>query len=48
MRLQRSGAIINISSVAARENSYPLVRQSGTRKAPPPTAISVTWDIGFA
>ena len=23
MRLQRSGAIINISSVASRENSYP-------------------------
>jgi hypothetical protein len=25
MRRQRAGAIINISSVAARENSYPLV-----------------------
>ena len=31
MRLQRSGAIINISSVAARENSYPLVTYKATK-----------------
>src|SRR6201981_3780513 len=33
MRLQRSGAIINISSVAARENSYPLVTYKATKAA---------------
>jgi NAD(P)-dependent dehydrogenase (short-subunit alcohol dehydrogenase family) len=33
MRLQRSGAIINISSVAARENSYPLVTYKVTKAA---------------
>jgi len=33
MRLQRSGAIINISSVAARENSYPLVTYKATKVA---------------
>src|ERR1700736_3791619 len=33
MRLQRSGAIINISSVAARENSYPLVSYKATKAA---------------
>ena len=32
MRLQRSGAII-ISSVAARENSYPLVTYKATKAA---------------
>jgi NAD(P)-dependent dehydrogenase (short-subunit alcohol dehydrogenase family) len=33
MRRQRSGAIINISSVAARENSYPLVAYKATKAA---------------
>src|SRR6266481_7777177 len=33
MRRQRSGAIINISSVAARENSYPLVTYKATKAA---------------
>jgi NAD(P)-dependent dehydrogenase (short-subunit alcohol dehydrogenase family) len=33
MRAQRSGAIINISSVAARENSYPLVAFKATKAA---------------
>ena len=33
MRLQRSGAIINISSVAARENSYRLVTYKATKAA---------------
>ena len=33
MRLQQSGAIINISSVAARENSYPLVTYKATKAA---------------
>ena len=33
MRLQRSGVIINISSVAARENSYPLVTYKATKAA---------------
>jgi NAD(P)-dependent dehydrogenase (short-subunit alcohol dehydrogenase family) len=33
MRLQHSGAIINISSVAARENSYPLVTYKATKAA---------------
>jgi NAD(P)-dependent dehydrogenase (short-subunit alcohol dehydrogenase family) len=33
MRLQRSGAINNISSVAARENSYPLVTYKATKAA---------------
>src|SRR6266446_10155339 len=32
MRRQRSGAIINISSVAARENSYPLVAYRRPRR----------------
>src|ERR1700730_15182511 len=31
MRRQRSGVIINISSVAARENSYPLVTYKATK-----------------
>jgi hypothetical protein len=31
--VQRSGAIINISSVAARENSYPLVTYKATKAA---------------
>ena len=33
MRRQRAGAIINISSVAARENSYPLVTYKATKAA---------------
>jgi len=33
MRRQRAGAIINISSVAARENSYPLVGYKATKAA---------------
>jgi NAD(P)-dependent dehydrogenase (short-subunit alcohol dehydrogenase family) len=33
MRRQRSGVIINISSVAARENSYPLVAYKATKAA---------------
>ena len=33
MRRQRSGAIINISSVAAYENSYPLVAYKATKAA---------------
>jgi NAD(P)-dependent dehydrogenase (short-subunit alcohol dehydrogenase family) len=33
MRQQRAGAIINISSVAARENSYPLVAYKATKAA---------------
>jgi NAD(P)-dependent dehydrogenase (short-subunit alcohol dehydrogenase family) len=33
MRVQRSGAIINISSVAARENTYPLVTYKATKAA---------------
>src|SRR6202011_3111238 len=33
MRRQRSGAIINISSVAAHENSYPLVAYKATKAA---------------
>ena len=33
MRRQRSGAIINISSVGARENSYPLVAYKATKAA---------------
>src|SRR6516164_4249167 len=33
MRRQRAGAIINISSVAARENSYPLVAYKATKAA---------------
>jgi NAD(P)-dependent dehydrogenase (short-subunit alcohol dehydrogenase family) len=33
MRRQRSGAIINISSVAARENAYPLVAYKATKAA---------------
>jgi NAD(P)-dependent dehydrogenase (short-subunit alcohol dehydrogenase family) len=33
MRRQRTGAIINISSVAARENSYPLVAYKATKAA---------------
>jgi NAD(P)-dependent dehydrogenase (short-subunit alcohol dehydrogenase family) len=33
MRQQRAGAIINISSVAARENSYPLVAYKVTKAA---------------
>jgi NAD(P)-dependent dehydrogenase (short-subunit alcohol dehydrogenase family) len=33
MRRQRSGAIINISSVAARENTYPLVTYKATKAA---------------
>jgi NAD(P)-dependent dehydrogenase (short-subunit alcohol dehydrogenase family) len=33
MRRQRSGAIINISSVAARENTYPLVAYKATKAA---------------
>ena len=33
MRLQRSGAIINISSVAACENTYPLVTYKATKAA---------------
>jgi NAD(P)-dependent dehydrogenase (short-subunit alcohol dehydrogenase family) len=33
MRLQRFGTIINISSVAARENSYPLVTYKATKAA---------------
>jgi NAD(P)-dependent dehydrogenase (short-subunit alcohol dehydrogenase family) len=33
MRRQRSGCIINISSVAARENSYPLVAYKATKAA---------------
>jgi NAD(P)-dependent dehydrogenase (short-subunit alcohol dehydrogenase family) len=31
MRRQRSGAIVNISSVAARENTYPLVAYKATK-----------------
>jgi NAD(P)-dependent dehydrogenase (short-subunit alcohol dehydrogenase family) len=33
MRRQRSGAIVNISSVAARENAYPLVAYKATKAA---------------
>src|SRR5579862_545916 len=33
MRRQRAGAIINISSVAARENTYPLVAYKATKAA---------------
>src|SRR6202162_3871197 len=33
MRQQRSGAIVNISSVAARENTYPLVAYKVTKAA---------------
>jgi len=33
MRRQRGGAIINISSVAARENTYPLVAYKATKAA---------------
>jgi NAD(P)-dependent dehydrogenase (short-subunit alcohol dehydrogenase family) len=33
MRRQRSGVIINISSVAARENTYPLVAYKATKAA---------------
>jgi len=33
MRRQNSGAIVNISSVAARENSYPLVAYKATKAA---------------
>jgi NAD(P)-dependent dehydrogenase (short-subunit alcohol dehydrogenase family) len=33
MRLHRSGAIINISSVAAGENRYPLVTYKATKAA---------------
>ena len=33
MRLQCSGSVINISSVAARENSYPLVTYKATKAA---------------
>jgi NAD(P)-dependent dehydrogenase (short-subunit alcohol dehydrogenase family) len=33
MRRQRSGAIVNISSVAARENGYPLVAYKATKAA---------------
>jgi NAD(P)-dependent dehydrogenase (short-subunit alcohol dehydrogenase family) len=33
MRRQRAGVIINISSVAARENSYPLVAYKATKAA---------------
>jgi NAD(P)-dependent dehydrogenase (short-subunit alcohol dehydrogenase family) len=33
MRRQRAGAIVNISSVAARENSYPLVAYKATKAA---------------
>jgi NAD(P)-dependent dehydrogenase (short-subunit alcohol dehydrogenase family) len=33
MRQQRAGAIVNISSVAARENTYPLVAYKATKAA---------------
>jgi NAD(P)-dependent dehydrogenase (short-subunit alcohol dehydrogenase family) len=33
MRRQRAGAIVNISSVAARENTYPLVAYKATKAA---------------
>src|SRR5690242_17957209 len=33
MRRQRAGAIVNISSVAARENTYPLVTYKATKAA---------------
>src|SRR6201988_1428144 len=43
MRVQRSGAIINIHFVAARENSYPLVAYKATKAA----MIAVTEQLAL-